>query len=276
MTGNRTNAVDAIKISTLMACLYLSISTAAADTTSTPKRPIGDAAQSVHIDAQTIDRSAKSQARINKISDKTFELKTDIAMLEQEVANLDVYQKHLQAVIVNQEQEMASINIQLEQISDTRQGVVPLMYEMLAGLEAHIAQDKPIRIDARLARLQELKSLMPLADVSDAEKYRRILEAYQIEMDYGIKLGSYRSRIDVGSEIEAEQLHLGRLSLVARSLDGKQYWSWDSNQNRWIALDAALAPQIDRAFTISHKQASPSLLELPVSLTPATYTKDPS
>lgn len=276
MTGNRTNAVDAIKISTLMACLYLSISTAAADTTSTPKRPIGDAAQSVHIDAQTIGRSAKSQARINKISDKTFELKSDIAMLEQEVANLDVYQKHLQAVVANQEQEMASINKQLEQISDTRQGVVPLMYQMLAGLEEHIKHDKPIRITARLARLEELKSLMPQADVSDAEKYRRILEAYQIEMDYGIKLGSYRSLINVGSEIEAEQLHLGRLSLVARSLDRNQYWSWDSNQNRWIETDAALAPQIDKAFAIANKQATPSLLELPVSLTPATDIKDPS
>jgi hypothetical protein len=276
MNGIRTIAVDTIKIIMLMACLQLSIPIAAADTTSTPRLAIGDATQSINIDAQTINQSAKSQARINTISDKTFELKSDIAMLEQEVANLEVYQKHLQAVVGNQEQEMASINTQLEQISDTRQGVVPLMYQMLSGLEDHVGQDKPIRITARLARLEELRSLMPQADVSDAEKYRRILEAYQIEMDYGIKLGSYRSLINVGSEIEAEQLYLGRLSLVARSLDRSQYWSWDSNQNRWIETDAALAPQIDKAFAIANKQATPSLLELPVSLTPATDIKDPS
>ncbi len=127
---------------------------------------------------------------------------------------------------------MTSIDTQLQQINATRQGVVPLMYQMLAGLEEQIKQDKPIRIETRLARLDELKSLMPQADVSDAEKYRRILEAYQIEMDYGLKLGSYRSLINVGSDIEAEQLYLGRLALVARSLDRHQYWSWDINQKR--------------------------------------------
>ncbi|MGR5501072.1 DUF3450 domain-containing protein [Vibrio sp. DNB22_10_4] len=224
-----------------------------------------------NVEAKTITQSAQSQARINKSSDKAFELKSDIAMLEQEVANLEVYERHLKDVVNNQEQEMASIDVQLEQISDTRQGVVPLMYQMLEGLEQHIASDKPIRQQARLARLDELKALMPQADVSDAEKYRRILEAYQIEMDYGIKLGSYRSLIDVGSEIEAEQLYLGRLSLVARSLDRNQYWTWDSLQNNWVAVDAALAPQIDKAFAIANKQASPALIELPVSL-----QKDPS
>ncbi|GAL19584.1 TonB system biopolymer transport component [Vibrio maritimus] len=224
-----------------------------------------------NVEAQTITQSAQSQARINKSSDKAFELKSDIAMLEQEVANLEVYERHLKAVVGNQEEEMASINVQLEQISDTRQGVVPLMYQMLEGLEQHISSDKPIRLDVRLARLEELKALMPQADVSDAEKYRRILEAYQIEMDYGIKLGSYRSLINVGSEIEAEQLYLGRLSLVARSLDRNQYWTWDSNQNSWVVVDASLAPQIDKAFAIANKQASPALIELPVSL-----QKDPS
>lgn len=224
-----------------------------------------------NVEAQTITQSAQSQARINKSSDKAFELKSDIAMLEQEVSNLEVYEKHLQAVVTNQEEEMQSIDTQLEQISDTRQGVVPLMYQMLEGLEQHIQSDKPIRLESRLARLEELKSLMPQADVSDAEKYRRILEAYQIEMDYGIKMGSYRSLINVGNEIEAEQLYLGRLSLVARSLDKNQYWSWDVNQNSWVALDSSVAPQIDRAFAIANKQASPSLIELPVSL-----QKDPS
>ncbi|WP_112480802.1 DUF3450 domain-containing protein [Vibrio variabilis] len=224
-----------------------------------------------NVEAQTITQSAQSQARINQSSDKAFELKSDIAMLEQEVANLEVYERHLKDVVENQQQEMTSIDRQLEQINDTRQGVVPLMYQMLEGLEQHIASDKPIRQQARLARLDELKALMPQADVSDAEKYRRILEAYQIEMDYGIKLGSYRSLINVGSEIEAEQLYLGRLSLVARSLDRNQYWTWDSHQNSWVAVDAALAPQIDKAFAIANKQASPALIELPVSL-----QKDPS
>ncbi len=45
-----------------------------------------------NVEAQTITQSAQSQTRINKSSDKAFELKSDIAMLEQEVANLEVYE----------------------------------------------------------------------------------------------------------------------------------------------------------------------------------------
>ncbi|MCV5804624.1 DUF3450 domain-containing protein, partial [Escherichia coli] len=69
--------------------------------------------------------------------------------------------------------------------------------------------------------------MMTRADVADAEKFRRILEAYQIEMDYGTKLGVYQGKINLGDNeaVEADILYLGRLSLVARSLSGETFWS---------------------------------------------------
>lgn len=113
--------------------------------------------------------------------------------------------------------------------------------------------------------------MMTRADVSDAEKYRRILEAYQIEMDYGIKLGVYQGRVALASDktIEADVLHLGRISLVARNLNGSQYWAWNQTEAQWQELDSSMKSELDKAYDIAGQQAAPSLITLPVSLTVA-------
>jgi hypothetical protein len=57
---------------------------------------------------------------------------------------------------------------------------------------------------------------MGRADVAEAEKYRRILEAYQIEIDYGTNLGACPAEIELNDGIsQVEQLYFGRVSLVS-------------------------------------------------------------
>ncbi|WP_032547614.1 DUF3450 family protein, partial [Vibrio crassostreae] len=69
--------------------------------------------------------------------------------------------------------------------------------------------------------------------------------------------------------IEADVLHLGRISLVARNLNGSQYWSWNQTQNQWQELDSSMKSELDKAYDIASQQAAPSLITLPVSLTVA-------
>lgn len=88
-------------------------------------------------------------------------LRAEIEQLNEEVKNLQVYRNHLQSLVANQQQEMASLEQQTEEIKRTRQGIVPLMYDMIEGLEEWVAQDKPIRLAARQERIEKLKELMP-------------------------------------------------------------------------------------------------------------------
>ncbi|GAM56577.1 tonB system biopolymer transport component [Vibrio ishigakensis] len=224
--------------------------------------------KSQNVETQITKNAANSQKKISASSDKAMQLEADIATLKQEVNNLTVYNTHLEGLISSQEKELEGFDSQLSQIDDTRQAIVPLMYEMLDGLKKLNAEDRPIRVDARSKRLESLNEMMTQADISDAEKYRRILEAYQIEMDYGTKMGAYSGTIEFdGKPIVAEQLYLGRVSLVARSNDRQRYWAWNDNQNAWIEQDRSVGHSIDKAFDVAAKQASPSLLDLPVSLT---------
>ncbi|EPZ7319377.1 DUF3450 domain-containing protein [Vibrio mimicus] len=227
--------------------------------------------QAQAIQNSTNQASAQSQQKIDRSAEKTLVLRAEIEQLNEEVKNLQIYRNHLQSLVANQEQEMASLEQQTEEIKRTRQGIVPLMYDMIEELEEWVAQDKPIRLAARQERIEKLKELMPRADVSDAEKYRRILEAYQIELDYGNKLGTYQAQIALSSaqQVEAEVLYLGRLVLLARSLDGEQFWNWDAKQQSWQALSDANKNDLNAAYQLAQQQIAPTLLNLPVSLTAA-------
>jgi hypothetical protein len=216
--------------------------------------------------------AAVSQLRIDKSAEQTLRMQAEVDRLQEEVDNLAVYRDHLTKLVGNQEAELASLNDQRVEIKTTRQGIVPLMYKMLEGLSV-VIDDKPIKRQQRLTRLEKLQQMMVQADVTDAEKYRRILEAYQIEMDYGTKLGVYQGTIQVSSSVDplhakplhVELLHLGRIALVARSLDRQFYWQWHAPQSQWQAITEQTA-DIDKAFNMAHKQIAPSLLKLPVSI----------
>lgn len=68
------------------------------------------------------------------------------------------------------------------------------MYKMIDGLKNTVKNDKPLRAEQRYQRIEKLETMMTIANVSDAEKYRRILEAYQIELDYGTSLEFIREK----------------------------------------------------------------------------------
>ncbi len=224
--------------------------------------------QAQSIQDKTHTMSANSQTRVDKSVQTSMTLKSDIEQLQQEIENLTIYRQHLAALVENQQQEKQSLNKQIDEIQLTRQGVVPLMYKMLDGLKTVIEKDKPLQRDQRIARLKKLESLMVQADVSDAEKYRRILEAYQIEIDYGSKLGQYAGEIVLpdAQTIEADIAYVGRLALIARNQDHSQYWSWDDKSRQWLTVNDVSSSELDKVYDLASNRAAPSLLRLPVSL----------
>jgi hypothetical protein len=116
--------------------------------------------------------------------------------------NLEQYNQYLTRLIDEQQNEVDSYISQIKGVKETRQGIVPLMLAMLDSLSAFIQLDSPFLAQERQDRLLQLQNMINKADISEAEKYRRILEAYQIEADYG------------------------RIVFCALSLDRKQVWLW--------------------------------------------------
>ncbi|WP_325895305.1 DUF3450 domain-containing protein [Grimontia sp. NTOU-MAR1] len=219
------------------------------------------------IETQTVKAAAVSQQRIDVSDEQAQFTKAEIERLQREIENLTLYRNHLKSLVENQEQEQASLNQQLTDIAQTRQGIVPLMYRMIDDLDVWVSQDLPIKPEQRQSRVDGLKTLMTRADVADAEKFRRILEAYQIELDYGAKLGTYQETLSLdGVDREVDVLHLGRLSLVARSLNGDAFWFYEQSTAKWLPVDKRAYEAIQQAFDVAKKKQPPTLMALPLSI----------
>ncbi|NNC55227.1 MAG: DUF3450 family protein [Pseudomonadales bacterium] len=110
---------------------------------------------------------------------------------------------------------------------------------------------------------------MSKSNQSVAENFRQVLEAYKIENEYGRKLEAYEASIDFngdGNERQVDVFRVGRIALVARSLDGADVWRWDNDNRVWESLDAnAWSAQINTGIRIARNQAVKDILQLPIA-----------
>ncbi|MGH8472935.1 MAG: DUF3450 domain-containing protein, partial [Gammaproteobacteria bacterium] len=155
---------------------------------------------------------------------------------------------------------------QLADIEVTQRNITPLMLRMLEVLIRFVALDTPFLEEERTQRVEELRALMDRSDVTLAEKYRRLLEAYQVETEYGRNIEAYRGDLKGGAQTRAvDFLRFGRLGLYYLTLDRHEAGYWDQEARRWVVLASHYRNDIERGLRIARKQAAPDLLRLPIS-----------
>ena len=141
------------------------------------------------------------------------------------------------------------------------------MTRMLDSLEVFIQLDTPFLLTERTERLERLRGMMERSDVSSAEKFRRVIEAYQIENDYGRTIEAYKGTVPInGNPQEVDFLRIGRVSLAYQSVGGQYTGAWDVESGDWIELDPAkFKTQVATGLRVARKQIAPDLLVIPVA-----------
>ncbi|MGR9051445.1 MAG: DUF3450 domain-containing protein [Gammaproteobacteria bacterium] len=222
--------------------------------------------QAIDIDLTTTQESIDSQKHIDKISDQTQQMLEEYRTVTRHTETLSTYNKYLQDMLASQKEEKTSLSRQLSQIEVTQREVVPLILNMLDSLEQFVKLDLPFLPEEREQRLVLLKEMVNRADVTHAEKFRRILEAYQIENDYGNTIEAYRADIELhGVTSSVDFLRLGRVALYYQKLDGSETGFWNSQTQAWEALPSSYRNAVRNGLRIARKEAAPDLLTLPVS-----------
>jgi hypothetical protein len=227
-------------------------------------QPASDAAAVTRVvDEQlgTEQAAQQTQERIEQLDDETRRALAEFRAVVSETASLRRYNEQLAATLESQADEMQTMQQQLGEIETTAREIVPLLQKMLATLEAFVALDLPFLPEERAERIAGLQQMMTRGDVAIAEKFRRIAEAYQVEMEYGRTLEAYQGRID---DKTVEFLRVGRVSLMYRSLDGAETGYWDADARRWVRDDTYHA-MIAAGLKVARKQAAPDLLSVPVA-----------
>jgi hypothetical protein len=206
-----------------------------------------------------------SQQRIDEISDETETLFTRYSNTLRQIDSIRVYNRQMRELIASQEAELASLGGQLDRVELVGRSVTPLMLKMIDALDALVQLDMPFLIDERTERIAEIRKLMTRSDVTNAEKYRRIMEAYQIENEYGRTIEAYRSMLKRGDrEVKVDFLRFGRIALIYQTLDGSEAGVWDLGKNSWEPLDGSYRTAIRQGLRIARKQAAPDLIRLPL------------
>ncbi|CAM4171981.1 DUF3450 domain-containing protein [Pseudoalteromonas maricaloris] len=221
---------------------------------------------------QAMDKSAainesalKSQGKIDGIADDMQSRLQKFKTLNKEIDGLSVYNAQLEKQIKNQLEEMAAINTSMDRVSVIERQITPLMMRMITGLKQFVELDVPFLPKERAERITQLTNLMDRADISSSEKFRRVLEAYQVEVDYGRTIEAYTSLLDVnGQEREVDFLRIGRLELLYVTKDGSQAGFWNKDSNAFDALPDTNISQINKGIRIARKQLAPDMLTLPV------------
>ena len=208
--------------------------------------------------------AAATQQRIDTLDEQTKGITARYVQALADVDSLNKYNEQLARQVKSQDAEVASLEEQLSALQVTEREVQPLMAQMVETLDQFVTLDAPFLLQERAKRVATLKEMMERADVAIAEKYRRILEAYQIELEYGRTLDAYQGRLGDGDDARiVDFVRLGRVSLMYQTLDGTETGYWNQGKRQWQREDG-FAKQVKDALHVAKKIGAPDLLRVPV------------
>ncbi len=220
--------------------------------------------------------SIESQKEIDQLADQKLSMVQDYQQATIQLGDLQVYNNQLEKLVEKQREKLASFDQQLESAREAQRNIVPMMLKMVKVLSRFIQLDTPFLHEERSMRVTALKEMLDDPTVTTSEKYRRILEAYQIEADYGRTIESYNGEITLGSENRSvEFLRVGRVALIYSSLNGSEAGFWNKNNKQWQLLPVEYNESINHGLRIARKESPPDLIKIPLDLSKVEFSGDP-
>lgn len=244
--------------------LLLILGSSALASTAVAQQSVEDA---VDIQSDSIEASAAVQRRIDELDDATREMLEEYRQAMAQVSDLDAYNTQLEGLVATQRTELADYERQFDEIEITKRRILPLIVRQIEVLEEFVGLDMPFLERERALRIDELQKLMSRPEVPTSEKYRRVSEAYQIELDYGHTIEAYEAELNDNGDTPrtVNFLRFGRLGLYYMTLDGLEIGFYNNVSDQWEQLDSEYLQSLDRAIRIARKQLPPDLVRLPVT-----------
>jgi hypothetical protein len=226
-----------------------------------------DLAPTIQTSRQTLQDTERSQQRVDQLDAQTQALLSDYRANLKQLEQLNRYNASQQRQVAAQRRELESLRKDIDNISGLQRAVQPLMEDMLDALERFVEADLPFLPDERRQRIVRLRQILEDPDRSAAQRYRLIVEAYQIENEYGRTIESYRGRVAAdGREYEnAEFLRIGRMALIVKTDDDALLKRFDPKRREWVDLDRSFIPHVRTGLRIAREQLPPDLMTVPVS-----------
>jgi hypothetical protein len=220
---------------------------------------------SLKVVSKTNLSAIESQEKIDELSRETQGLLAEYRKLQDGTDYQSDYAQELEELERAQQLQIQDLQAQIAQARITRQRIVPLMRSMADALEKFVVLDLPFRHRDRIGAVLHLKQRLNQTELSVPAKFRLLLEAYQLEQDYGGNIEAWRGPLQYqGEELSVQYLRLGRAALYFQSLDRETSGYWNTADAAWITLDAQYNRNLTQALRVAENLSAPQLLQLPL------------
>lgn len=224
----------------------------------------------VEATVQANQAARAAQTRIDALDDQTRAALERFRAAIWQAQQLKAYAEQVEPLLATQEAERASVQSQAKEIAESSRDITPLLLRMLDSLDKFVGLDLPFLQAERRERVAALRRMMTDPSTPAAEKYRRILEAYRIEGDYGRGFGAERLELDDGGRKKiVDVLRVGRVALYSLTLDGREAAYWEPASKQWKPLSGSYRSALREGLKIARETAAPIVVNLPVPAPPA-------
>jgi len=222
--------------------------------------------QVLQADQRRLNLAQQSQERINSTVEGTRSLEDQYRAINKEIDGLKVYNRLMNAQVQGQLATLDDIGLSMDQVDVINRQIFPLMERMIDGLDQSVKVDVPFLMDERTGRVDNLKDIMSRSDVSVAEKFRKVMEAYQIENEYGTTIEDYKQTLTLEGEGTRafNMLRIGRIGLYFQSDDTRITGRWDNSNREWV-IDNSARNEVRKGLRVARQLIAPELINIPVS-----------
>ncbi|MEM9617460.1 MAG: DUF3450 domain-containing protein [Pseudomonadota bacterium] len=217
------------------------------------------------VSERTARDTATSQQRIDQLDDQTAALLNDYRANLKQLEAARRYNASLNRNIEAQNREIARLQEDIENVEGLQRAMQPLMEDMVERFGQLVDADIPFRVEERSARATRLASILDNPSMSAAQRYRLIVEAYQIEDEAGRTIGFYDGTIGEGENtLSGEFLQIGRIALIFKTPDDSVLRIWDNDQRDWVNLERSYLQDVKFALRMAKEQTAPDIFFAPV------------
>ena len=141
--------------------------------------------KTIDLSVQSSSLSIDAQEKIEELDEISKKVYFEYKDTLNEYKSLKNYDDQLSEIIDAQFTEISNINNQIDSLDDINIDILPLLKTMTNTLRKVINLDIPFLKEQRIERVNNLDELLLRADITTAEKFRKVFEAYQIEANFG-------------------------------------------------------------------------------------------
>lgn len=203
---------------------------------------------------EIVDEAAKERL---KRSDRIDAVTAELKAVRRQRLKTDAYVADLQFRVEELERRI----VEIERIKDE---LDPFLDDVHERLFQYVEDDLPFLQNERQGRLYTLERSLNRYGASVPRKVSEILETLGIEARYGTTADVSEGEVNIsGARKQVRLLRLGRISLFALSLDGRQAWKFDSKIQGFQDVSGQ-ASELNKAAEIAARHRVVELVDLPI------------